>query len=254
MKPLLALASLAGALACSGSGAHTSPPPGENSTLSFMITRNATSQIPGAADSAFVKIWNDGTDVVAPVQLPSANDSTRLTLTVPAGSGYSIEVVAFHDIHDGIRVALAAGEVNDLTLAPGPNAVSLHVAPWTYTLAGPDTIQSGEPATYTHVVTGGPTDLFTGEVEMHSRLGATSEDDHFNVTGDGTTTQATFNVPPLATDSTLYFIFSPFIDDARFHTHSTSFAADMPYDPLPQFTRPVKAAPAQVVISFRRAK
>jgi hypothetical protein len=165
-----------------------------------------------------------------------------------------VEVVAFHDIHDGIRIALAAGEVHTLTLAPGPNAVALHVAPWTYTLSGPDTIHSGAPATYTHVITGGPTDLFTGEVEIHSRLGATSEDDHFNVTGDGTTTHATFNIAPLATDSALYFAFSPFIDDTRFHTHSTSFAADMPYDPLPGFTRPVKAAPADVIISFRKTR
>ena len=252
MKKLLVAACVAGALACGG--ANTSPPPGESSTLSFMITRSSTSQIPAAAESAFVKVWNDGTDEVAPVRLPAVGDSTRVSFTVPAGSDYSIEVVAFHELHDGIRVALAGGEVHGLTFAPGANAVALTVAPWVYTLTGPDTIQSGVAATYTHVVTGGPTDLFTGTVEINSRLGATNEDDHFNVTGDGTTTHAAFNIPALAVDSALYFTFSPFIDDARFHTHSLSFAADMPYDPQPPFVRHVKAAPAQVIVSFRDVK
>src|SRR6185437_5800505 len=52
-----------------------------------------------------------------------------------------------------------------------------------------------------------------------------------------TTAAATFNVPALATDSTLYFSFSYFVDDARLHTVSTSFAADMAYAPLPQIGR-----------------
>ena len=65
-----------------------------------------------------------------------------------------------------------------------------------------------------------------------------------------TTAAATFNVPALATDSTLYFSFSYFVDDARFHTVSTSFAADMPYAPLPQIGRPVKPAPAHLTINF----
>jgi hypothetical protein len=241
-------------MGCGGSGANTAPAPGSTSTLSFLIKRSATSQIPAAAESAFVKVFNDANDVVAPVLLPTGNDSTRVSITIPAGAGYSIEVIAFHELHDGIRVALAGGEVHSLTLVPGANTVSLSVAPWTYTLAGPDTIQSGQPATYTHVITGGPTDLFTGTVEVHSNLGVSSPDNHFDVTGDGTITVATFNVPPLATDSTLRFAFSPFIDDARFHTHSLSFAADMPFGTLPPFIRPVKAAPAQVVVTFRDTK
>ena len=52
-----------------------------------------------------------------------------------------------------------------------------------------------------------------------------------------TTAAATFNVPALATDSTLYFSFSYFVDDARLHTVSTSFAADMAYAPPPQIGR-----------------
>jgi hypothetical protein len=109
---------------------------------------------------------------------------------------------------------------------------------------------SGVPATYTWTVTGGPTDLFTTLVEIHSYIGLNTPDLHFNVTGDGTTAAATFNVPALATDSTLYFAYSYFIDDSRFHTHSTSFAADMPYGPLPLIARPIKAAPTSVTINF----
>jgi hypothetical protein len=254
MRKTLVAASLVAALGCGGSGTNTAPPAGSSSTLTFLVTRSATSQIPAAAESAFVKLFSNDTDVVQPILLPTGNDSTHVTFTVPAGTGYSIEVVAFHELHDGIRVALAGGEIHSVTLVPGANTVSLSVAPWTYTLAGPDTIQSGVPATYTHVITGGPTDLFTGIVEIHSRLGATAADDHFNVTGNGTTTAATFNIPALATDSALYFAYSPFIDDARFHTHSLSFAADMPFGTLPPFIRPIKAAAAQVVVSFRKHK
>lgn len=66
---------------------------------------------------------------------------------------------------------------------------------------------------------------------MHTNLGVASPDNHFDIVGDGVTASATFNVPPIATDSTLYFAFSSFIDDARFHTTSLPFAADMPYGP-----------------------
>lgn len=101
---------------------------------------------------------------------------------------------------------------------------------------------------------GGPTDLVTTRVEMHQNLGLNSSDDHFDVVGDGTTASATFNVPPLATDSTLYFAFSYFLDDARFHTQSLSFAADLPFGPNPPLIRPVKAAPVNVTITFDKTK
>jgi len=95
--------------------------------------------------------------------------------------------------------------------------------------------------------------LFTTRVEMHQNLGLYSPDDHFDVVGNGVTASATFNVPALANDSTLYFAFSYFVDDDRFHTHSTSFAADLPFAPQPPFQRPVKAAPASVVLTFDQA-
>ncbi|MBA3831851.1 MAG: hypothetical protein H0X34_08160 [Chthoniobacterales bacterium] len=201
-----------------------------------------------------MKVYSATTDVVQPVAIPTPGNTSTYSLTVPAGSGYSVEVVAFHELHDAIRVALAGAEIHNLTIVPGNNAVSLAVKPWTYTLTGPDTIQSGAPATYTLTVTGGPTDLFTTRVEMHTNLGVASPDNHFDIVGDGVTASATFPVPPIATDSTLYFVFSYFIDDARFHTTSLSFAADMPYGPLPPFQRPVKAAPASIQITFDKAK
>jgi hypothetical protein len=145
---------------------------------------------------------------------------------------------------------LAGGEVHNLTLIPGNNTETVAVAPWAFTVSGPDTIQSGTPATYIWTVTGGPTDLFTTLVEVHSSLGLDMPDDHFNVTGNGTTAAATFDLPALATDSTLYLSFSYFVDDTRFHTVSTSFAANLPPAPLPPIARPVKAAPAQLTINF----
>jgi hypothetical protein len=253
MRIVWALAAIALA-GCSGGGNDITPPPGASSTVSLTITGSSASQVPVGAESAFVKVWSSSTDVVQPVKIPDPGTTSTFTLTVPAGSGYSIEVVAFHELHDGIRVALAAGEVHDLTLSPGNNPVSLDVKPWTYSMSGPDTIQSGTPATYTLTITGGPTDLFTTNVEMHQNLGLNSADDHFDVVGDGTTASATFNVPALANDSTLYFDFSYFLDDTRFHTQSLSFAADLPFAPNPAFHRPVKAAPAQVTVTFEKSK
>jgi len=235
--------------ACGGGAGITSPTPGTRSTVSLTIVRSA-SLIPANADSAFVKVWGGATDVVVPTAIPAPGASNVVSIDVPPGSNYSIEIVAFHDIHDGIRVALAGGEVSNLTFNPGTNSETVPVAPWAFTVAGPDTIQSGVPAAYTWTVTEGPTDLFTTVVEVHSQLGLNMPDDHFNVTGNGTTATATFNVPALANDSTLYLAFSYFVDDSRFHTVSTSFAADMPYAPLPPIARPVKAAAAQVTINF----
>lgn len=254
MRKLLALPVVALAVACSGGSDGVTPPPNTPGKVTFTISRSSTSQVPIEAESAFVKLSNETNDVVQAVKIPDPGSTSSYTLTVPAGSGYSLEVVAFHELHDGIRVALAGGEVHDLTLHPGDNSVALDVKPWTYTLSGPDTIQSGEPATYTLAITGGPTDLFTTRVEIHQNLGLASEDQHFDVVGDGTTASATFNVPALDADSTLYFNFSYFVDDARFHTQSTSFAADLPFAPQPPFQRPVKAAPANVVITFDKTK
>jgi hypothetical protein len=59
--------------------------------------------VPVGAESAFVKVWSSSTDVVGPVKIPDPGTTSTFTLTVPAGSGYSIEVVAFHELHDGIR-------------------------------------------------------------------------------------------------------------------------------------------------------
>jgi hypothetical protein len=252
MRKVWVLAAIAVA-GCGGAEGVT-PPPGAMGTVSLTIARSSNSQVPLQAESAFVKVWSATTNVVQPVQIPTPGTTSTYTLTVPAGSGYSIEVVAFHELHDGIRVALAAGEKNNLTFTPGDNAVALDVKPWTYTLSGPDTIQSGAPATYTLTITGGPTDLFTTQVEMHTNLGVSSPDNHFDVVGDGTTASATFNVPALANDSTLYFVFSYFVDDSRFQTHSSSFAADLPYAPLPPFQRPVKAAPANIIITFDKSR
>jgi hypothetical protein len=253
MRIVWALAAIALA-GCGGGGNDITPPSGTMGTVSLTLTRSSASQVPVGAESAFVRVWSSSTDVVQPVEIPDPGTTSTFTLSVPAGSGYSIEVVAFHELHDGIRVALAAGEVHDLTLSPGNNAIALEVKPWTYSLSGPDTIQSGEPAAYTLTITDGPTDLFTTQVEMHSNLGLNSPDQHFDVVGDGTTASATFNVPAFATDSTLYFAFSYFLDDSRFHTHSLSFAADLPFAPKPPFQRPVKAAPAEITITFDKSK
>ena len=241
-------------LGCGGGDNGVTPPSGTLGTISLTVTRSTASQVPIEAESAFVKVWSANVDTVLPVEIPAPGTTSTFTLTVPAGSGYSLEVVAYHELHDGIRVALAAGEINNLTLTPGNNPIALDVKPWTFTLSGPDAIQSGSPATYTLTITGGPTDLFITQVEMHQNLGLSSPDDHFDVVGNGVTASATFNVPPLATDSTLYFAFSYFVDDTRFHTHSLSFAADLPFAPNPPFRRPVKAAPAQMTITFDKTK
>jgi hypothetical protein len=248
--PLVALA----LLACGGDSKGVTPPPSAPATFTLNLTRSSASQVPIGAESAFVKVSSASVDTVLAVEIPAPGTTSTFTLTVPAGPGYSIEVVAYHELHDGIRVALAGGEVNNLTLVPGNNSVALDVKPWEYTLSGPDTIQSGVPATYTLTITGGPTDVFTTRVEMHTNLGSNTPDDHFDVVGNGVTASATFNVPALANDSTLYFVFSYFLNDSRFQTHSLTFAADMPYAPLPAFQRPVKAAPANIIITFDKNK
>jgi hypothetical protein len=96
--------------------------------------------------------------VVVPVAIPAPGASNTVSIAVPAGSDYSIEIVAFHELHDGIRVALAGGEVRNLTFNPGNNTASVTVAPWTYTVSGPDTIHSGARARDVYVEGDGRTD------------------------------------------------------------------------------------------------
>jgi hypothetical protein len=43
-------------------------------------------------------------------------------------------------------------------------------------------------------------------------------------------------------------------NDSRFRTHSVSFAADLPFAPNLPFQRPVKAAPAEITITFDTSK
>src|SRR4051812_28884176 len=104
MRKVWALAAIALA-GCSGGGNDITPPPGTMGTVSLTLTRSSASQVPAGAESAFVKVWSSSTDIVQPVKIPVPGTTSTLTLTVPAGSGYSIEVVAYHELHDGIRVA-----------------------------------------------------------------------------------------------------------------------------------------------------
>jgi hypothetical protein len=258
---LLATVAVCTLSACSA-GSDKPVAPRAAGTVSLTLVRSTTSQIPLWAESAFVRVRNPAlaVDIVRPVAIPTPGASTTLDVSVPVGTGYSVTVVAFHDLHDGIRVAPSAGETSGITVTPGANAVAVSVVPWTYTLSGPDTIRSGEPATYTLTLTGGPLDFMTNQIAFHYKIGWNTQDIRFDFARNGASAAATFTIPPMSTDTTVYFTYSYFLDDAAFQTHSLSFAADMPilFDPTLNtdgslsFHRPVKAAAGDIAVTFSK--
>jgi hypothetical protein len=72
-----------------------SPTPG---TIHFNLTRNVTSNVPAAADSALVKIYNSasGFSETFGASIPTPGSATTVTARVPADTGYVVAILAFH--------------------------------------------------------------------------------------------------------------------------------------------------------------
>jgi hypothetical protein len=62
----------------------------------FSLVRSSTGQIPAAADSALIRVWNLAFDSVARVKLPTPGEGGSFDMSVPADTGYTVMVLAFH--------------------------------------------------------------------------------------------------------------------------------------------------------------
>lgn len=155
--------------ACGGDhgSATTTQPINVPGTLQMTISRSASSQIPAIADSAAVRVWHPaaGTNQVQLVAIPSPGSNTNVSFNLPALSGYSVGVIAYHRSYDGSREALAGGRTDNVTiLADQVATATVDVEPWSVTLSStPDPIVSGEPVTYRAQINGpSAADFFAG--------------------------------------------------------------------------------------------
>lgn len=134
--------------------------------IQMTLMRSFTSQIPVQADSALVRVWNDaaGINQLKTIALPAPGTGTSVTFAVPATTGYSVAVVAFRRNNEaGMREGLAIGmNASFSVLADQVNQVSLNVAPLSATISGPDTLKSGQQATYTITAPGFMTEQLLG--------------------------------------------------------------------------------------------
>jgi hypothetical protein len=161
--------------ACSAGGGGTEPtPPAQSGELRMTLVRSTSSSVPAAADSALVRVWHPmaGTNQVQRVAIPAPGASTQVSFNLPARSGYSVGVVAFRvNPAANVREVLAGGRTADVTVSGGQTSqAAINVVPWQMTLAGPDTLISGEPAALTATVSGGPVADFFVEGFFHVGL------------------------------------------------------------------------------------
>lgn len=149
---------LALSAACGGEGGGT-PPTQTGGTGDFTMTlmRSANSQIPALADSALVRIWNTASNVNAlkAVAIPAPGTQSQVQFSLPAGTGYSVGVVAyrFNPVSIG-REGFAAGVTHNVTiLADQANQAVVNVLPVALNKSGPDTLRAGTTGTFTFTFT-----------------------------------------------------------------------------------------------------
>jgi hypothetical protein len=212
-------------------GDHDVGPEGE---IVFTFQRGGSSLLPAEADSALVRVWDRSTggSTVRAFAIP-ADVSASVSIPVSAyiGTLYQVDAVAFHSAENDHRVALAAGEVQGVTVAAGQNSV-LHfaISPWTATLDAPDTLVSGASATFTLTLGDAVPveDVFASAATLTYEIGPMGTPQQADVTRTGKVATATFVVPEVAADTALYFQYSFDIDTNAFETGGATFTADVP--------------------------
>lgn len=199
--------------------------PDEPGTLVMSLQRAMNSQVPASAESAFVRVWHPTTQfnqvVTAPI--PAPGTTTQVTFNVPAGSGYSVGVIAWRRDATVQLEALAGGRRDSVTVAAGTNGpVAVTVAPWTYTISGPVTVQSGTVVRFRATVKGPLKDFFSNAWIL---AGTKSWTDYRTRPGqnqgaavDGDSIVGSFTVPTYSGDSAVYVGFDLYGDYAQWQS------------------------------------
>lgn len=243
------------ATACGSDGTGTEPLTGNHGNLTMTLVRTAQSSVPAGADSALVRVWNDGTGVnlVKQVAIPDPGTSTSVSFSLPVGSGYSVGVLAYKSP----REALAGGVTHDVTVHADATAeVSVSVVPWTASVSLPDTLVSGAETTITATITQGPVAdflvmgfLYIGldKWNTYPSSGAKSG------TLSGNVFSVTFNAPTVDSDTTVWYQFMFMMNGDDWNTPgSDSKLIYLPVFALGDtlFSRPIRPASGSLVVIF----
>lgn len=216
----------------------------------FTFERGGSSLLPAQADSALVRVWDrsSGASTVKAFEIPTdVSASVSIQASAYVGTLYQVDVLAFHAVAGGHRVALAGGEVQGITVGARQNSV-LHfpIDPWTATLDAPDTLVAGQGVTVTLTLgDAAPVeDVFASSGAMSYAIGPTGTPQQVDVTRNGSVATATFVVPEVAADTALYFQYSFDIDPDDFGSSAAMFTAQVPETLAGEalLRRPVRAA------------
>ena len=215
-RHLLGACLILAAVACAGGkeGSTTIEPtsPGE---LKLRLQRSTTSQVPAAAESALVRVFNKGTgfNSVKGLAIPAPGATTEVTFNVSSGTGYSVAVIAyaFGEGAHTYRYALAGGRADNIDVrADSTTSVSINAVPWTVAVSGPDTARSGAVVTYSATVAGGPVEDFFADSYLHVALTPSEMDfpapagTRIGASRNGAQVSATFTAPTVSADSAMY--------------------------------------------------
>lgn len=155
-KTLLALSLVLSAAACGdGGGGTVEPTP--NAELGMTLRRAVNSAVPSIADSALIRVWHPtaGINQIKAAPIPTPGSETRVSFSLPAQNGYSVGIIAFKR-NGPYTLALAGGRTDAVNVVAGQaNEAAVSVLPWTMAISGPDTLQSGQQATFTFSLAGG---------------------------------------------------------------------------------------------------
>lgn len=131
---------------CDGNSARVSvtEPAGE-AQLRMMLKRSAASLIPAAAESAFVRVWNNTGSINAlkSVAIPAPGTTASVDFLLPVGEGYSVGVIAY--AHDGyMRQGLALGVAREVPVRSGvANEAQVDVKPPEFSISAAPVFESG---------------------------------------------------------------------------------------------------------------
>ena len=88
--------------------------------MHFNLTRSSSSNVPPSADSALVRIYNSSTSFnqLYPVKIPVPGSQTVVSAQLPADTGYTVAIIAFHN--SNVLDAIGSTHDNDTTVTVLP--------------------------------------------------------------------------------------------------------------------------------------
>ena len=190
----------------------------DEGTVVFMLTRSSASgMVPVDATHAIVRVWNptSGFNLAEFVAVPEVDQSTRVTMQVPAGEGYSVGVLAVDGpVSPSTPAVLGAGITTGVDVDSGQQTEAMvSVDPLSLQLTEvPALLTPGELATIRGTIIGAPiaaerfgVTLCIRTEEFTTSVCSVASNPDGILTGQSFS--VTFNAPTATADATAWFQF-----------------------------------------------